>query len=227
MLNQNNLQPDTISKSPHIAAFDETAESRFDTIDPGVVLTYLIDTVSASALAHLAAQFDVAGYKGYKLATTDAERRAIIKDAIILKRRMGTPWAIRQALNSAGFGSEAVIVEGVGTSGNPAVDWAVFRIEIDLGDSVGISGIIEAEATRLINEYKNARSHLDSITYKTVVTDTLTIPVDADELNLEVSVAALDDSIVHVDFYYDDTEFYDGRLSYDEPKSESLEVIIS
>lgn len=223
----NNIQPNTIAKAPHIAAFDETTEARIETIDPGVVLTYLIDTVSASALSHLADQFDVAGYKGYKLATNDDERRAIIKQAIQLKRRMGTPWAIRQALNAAGFGSEAVIVENAGTTGIPSQDWAIFRIEIDLGDSVGISGIIEAEATRLINEYKNARSHLDSITYKTVVSDALVIPLDADELNVEVGVGDLTDALVYVEFYYDDTEYYDGRLSYDEYASESLEVIIS
>ena len=221
-----NIQPKSISKAPHVAAFDSLAETRLAALDPSVVITYLIDTVSASALPYLAETFDVMGYKGYRLATTDEQRREIIKQAIELKRRMGTAWAVRQALSAVGFGSEAVIVESCGTTGNPSIDWAIFRVEIDLGDSVGISGTLEDEATALINEYKNVRSHLDSITYKAVVSDTLVIPVDDDELLIDVATGAESDTLDYFDLYYDGSWSLDGTFNYDETKSEALEVII-
>lgn len=219
-----NIQPKSISGAQHIAAFDEMAENRLALIQSEPVITYLIDTVSASALPYLAEQFDVAGNKGYKQATTDAQRREIIRKAILLKRKLGTPWAIRQALTAVGYGSEATIVERVGT--DPLTGWAEFRIDIDLGDSVGISGTLEDEATALINEYKNARSHLTSINYKAIISDTLVVPVDDDILIVGLDSGDTTDTVPFTALLYDGTWFYNGGYNYDVSKNESMSVNI-
>lgn len=219
-----NVSPDSIAKAPHVAAFDDLFDKRLGDLPLDSVLVYLIDTVDASALPYLAEQFDVLGYKGYRLATTDAQRRAIIKKAIELKRYMGTVWAIRQALESVGFGAEAVIEEGVGTTGDPAVDWAIFRISIDLGDEAGISGTQEDELTRLINEYKNVRSHLESIAYKAVISDELQ-PQDG-ELTIDVDSGNESDALSYGTRYYDGTWACDGSINYDENTTETLEFQI-
>lgn len=65
----------------------------------------LIDTVPAQALPYLAEYFSVLGYDGWEYATTEAEQRALLKQAIELHRYKGTPWAVRTVVGKAGFGT--------------------------------------------------------------------------------------------------------------------------
>lgn len=216
-----NILPDSIRSAPHVAAFDDLAAKRLGDLPLDSVLTYLIDTVSSSALPYLAEQFDVMGYKGYRLAQTDADRREIIKKAIELKRHMGTVWAIKQALLAVGFGAEAELVEGVGAG---PTGWAVFRILIDLGDNQGISGTQEDELTALINQYKNARSHLESIAYKSVISDALVLPDDT--LNVTVDSGIESDTLEYQTAFYDGTWSLDGSINYDEMKNDVFAIQI-
>ncbi|WP_250435777.1 phage tail protein I [Caballeronia sp. ATUFL_F2_KS9A] len=66
------------------------------------------DTCPAALLPYLAAEVSV---DGWELAESDAARRALIKGAIQLHQKRGTPWAVREVIRRLGFG-EVTIVEG-------------------------------------------------------------------------------------------------------------------
>ncbi|UAY56273.1 phage tail protein I [Arachidicoccus terrestris] len=157
MTNNGSILADSIAHITHIAAFDLLMKSRFNNMQLDQLLVYIIDTVDASAIPYLAQQFDVLGYKGFRLANTDADKRNIIKRAIELHRYKGTLWAIREALVSIGYG-DAEITEHVGEH------WANFRVTIDLGEkSLGDAEV--QDIVKMINEYKNARSTLVDVSY--------------------------------------------------------------
>jgi phage tail P2-like protein len=155
---------------------DQNVEALYDLIDGlgsldlSPVIIYLIDRVSSEALPHLAEQFHVAGYEGWIQATTDLERRALIRTAIEKHRFKGTPGSIRIAL--AALSMEPIITEWFNY--DPVGDPFHFKVEvITSGREVdaALSDLIEY----LIFEYKNVRSVLDSLTFITGVTSPIPI----------------------------------------------------
>lgn len=129
---------------------------RMGTVDLTPLLIYLVDNVAASALPHLAEQFDVTGYEGWLQTTNTAERRALIKSAIAKHYYKGTPYAIRQALEDISI--TATIKEWFDYEGDPFH----FKVLIDLyaqGADADKVDLID----KLIREYKNVRSVLDGI----------------------------------------------------------------
>lgn len=200
---------DSLQAIEHVTAFDLLWKQRLSAIQADAVLVYIIDSVSAEALPFLAKQFDVDGEKGYSLATNDAERRAIIKQAIELKRYMGTVWAVKEAIRSVGYAG-AVLDEGI-DQGTPAIDWAKFRVEVDLGNSGGLNSNTAAELTRLINYYKNVRSHLLDISYITSVSDTLP-PLD-DIFNIGFENAPVTSSLQWIGRFADGTYLANGSIT--------------
>lgn len=203
-----NILADSISGIPHLAAFDAMVNARMNAIEVEAVLVYMIDTVSASALPVLARQFDVEGFRGYGLATTDEQRRQIIKQAIELKRYMGTVWAIKQAMQAVGY-MDATLIEGVDT-GDPDTDWARFKIESVLGDTIGVGGTVEADLAKLVREYKPARSFLEGISYVIAISDTLDEIQDA--LNILFEAPTLDEDLGYFARFADGTYIADGSI---------------
>lgn len=170
MTSNGSILADSIAHVSHLAAFDLLVKKRFTDIQLDALLVYLIDSVDADALPYLAEQFDVLGYKGLRLAVTEADQREIIKRSIELHRYKGTLWAVREALISIGFG-EAIIEEHVDDH------WAKFRITIDLGNRpLGLAEI--DELVKMVTEYKNARSHLADISYTLTFDDIVVITDD-------------------------------------------------
>lgn len=108
--------------------------------------------LSEPLLDMLAWQFHVDGYEAaYDL---EAKERMLLQ-SLMLHRRKGTPWAVRNALMAA-FGMDAGISEWFKYGGKPYF----FRAWLD------VSGLFwDQEATpkalRLIHEYKNVRSWLE------------------------------------------------------------------
>ncbi|WP_298438095.1 phage tail protein I [Geobacter sp.] len=129
---------------------------RMGTVDITPLLVYLVDNVAASALPHLAEQFHITGYEGWRLATTDAERRSVIGKAIDKHRFKGTRYAIQTALNSLGI--TCTIQEWFDYGGPPYH----FKVTLDV-----TSAEVSAETLILfdayIQEYKNVRSVLDTV----------------------------------------------------------------
>lgn len=213
MANNLPILADSVNNVPHVSAFDLLWAARLSAIELDQLLVYVIDTVTPTALPYLADQFDVAGEKGYRLATTDEQRRKLIKQAIELKRYIGTVWAVKEAMKSVGF-ADAVLDEGI-DEGTPAIDWAKFRILVDLGNDKGLpdaSGA--AELTSLINYYKNVRSELLDISYTFSMTDVLD-PL-RDEFDIFFAIPDDIEDLGWIGRFYDATYLYDGAINYNE-----------
>lgn len=203
----NTVIADSVKSIPHIAAWADNAEKYFTDYDYSKLFIYNVDTVDASFLPYLAEQFDILGHKGYNLATTEAEKREIIKRAIELHRYKGTPWAIMEALRSVGF-SNIIIREGIAAGYN---HWAKFGIEITPnGKALDDTGLADIYA--MVHEYKPARSFLVEVFRRADVADTITIT------NETFNVVVVDDitDVIQINssFYYDARENYDGTRDH-------------
>jgi phage tail P2-like protein len=206
-MNRDIVLANSIADLPHFAAFDLIAKKRLEAIQLDALLVYLIDTVSEEALSFLAEQFEVLGYKGMRLAATTQQKREVIKRAIELHRFKGTVWAVKEALKTIGY-PDAILTEHVqsGPGG-----WATFRIEIDAGNNP-ISAQAVDELVRMIDEYKNVRSHLVDISYKITFTpDSITLE---DESYENPAVTDTDDIFVGGDFKYNGAYTYNGDRNY-------------
>lgn len=203
MTNNGTILADSIAHLPHLQAFDLMVKKRYSEIELDKLLVYLIDTVDAAALPLLADQFDVLGYKGFRLAYTEADQREIIKKSIELHRYKGTLWAVRTALESIGFGF-AVITEHV--SGH----WARFRISIDLGTHP-LSEAEIADMIKMVYEYKNARSHLEDISFTVLFEDGIDITDSFEDGEASVDV---DDITFGGDFRHNGLFIRDGSRNY-------------
>lgn len=208
--NNDNILADSVARVPHIAAFDAVASSRMSSMELENVLVYVIDTVPSSALPYLARQFDIEGFSGYRLATTDEQKRAVIKQAIELKRYAGTVWSIKQAMLSVGY-VNSVITEGIDT-GDPDTDWARFRIDTVIGDTVGIDGTSQSNLAKLIKEYKPARSYLEGIGFELGIFDTFE-PV-SDDLNITYEAPSLDENLGHISRFHNGQFLRNGTQRY-------------
>lgn len=202
--NPPNILADSIAYLPDLAAFDLMFKDRLDNIGLENALVYLIDTVDASALPYLAKQFDVLGFKGLMLATTIQQTRDIIKQAIALHRYKGTPWAVRQALVSIGYG-DAVLTEGVEGY------WANFSISLELGGQpLGPNEI--NNIVGMVNEYKNTRSWLSAVEYSFALDDTL--GNSDDSFSLEPGFDNSDSLTVGAGRFHDGTYKHDGAIDH-------------
>jgi phage tail P2-like protein len=198
------ILPDSIAIFPHLLAFDLAFKRQLDKVPIENLLVYLIDRVPADSLPLLAKQFDVLGYKGMRLAQTEKDQRNLIKNALKLHRYVGTVWAIEEALKSIGF-SDVIITEGV--NGH----WAKFSVTIS-NDNVQITAAGYADIIAMINQYKNARSQLDSIRINIIVDDVLTFGDDVADVNDEIGV--LDNLYLNATLFYDGTGDYDGTYDH-------------
>ncbi len=81
---------------------------RIGNLDITPVLVYKIDEVIADALPHLAEQFHILGWEGWALAETEEARRELVRKAIALHRKRGTPWAVKEAVKLLGYDCEIV-----------------------------------------------------------------------------------------------------------------------
>lgn len=89
--------PSSLAKDPNYQALNRLLD-RVGDLDLTKLLIYWLDDVDASALPHLAKQFHVLGLEGWDYASTEAEKRALLKQAVELHRYKGTPWAVRQGI---------------------------------------------------------------------------------------------------------------------------------
>ena len=158
---------------PHLKAFETMAEQRFSAIDLSVVAMYFIPLAPAAALPYLAEQLDVLGWKGWLFATTDDQKRDLLKKAVELHKKKGTPWAIREALISVGYlGADIIPQAGVVHDGTIFYDgsetyaggfWANFLVRVHVPQAYTETAEDIETATRIIREYKNERSYLTAI----------------------------------------------------------------
>lgn len=152
--------PPPLASAARFQALGQIA-SRLNALALTPVLVYLIDTVDASALPHLADQFRVLG-EGWQFARDDGERRALIKRAIEIKRHRGTPWAIDQVLAILKLSGE---LQEWFQYGGKAYH---FKVNVNLAER-GIDEATYAALVALIAKYKNVRSTLESLSVMSIV----------------------------------------------------------
>lgn len=70
---------------------------------PKCAVIMLTHIVPAASLEFLADHFSLFG-DGWQFATTDIDKRQLIKEAIAIHRHKGTPWAIKRVLHLLGYG---------------------------------------------------------------------------------------------------------------------------
>jgi len=94
------IQP-SLAQDANLVALARLPE-RITYLDVSPVVTHDIDRVPASALPHLADQFHMRHTVAWRRATTDAERRALVKAGIVRHRIKGTLAGFRLAAKDAG-----------------------------------------------------------------------------------------------------------------------------
>lgn len=161
------LLPGSIS-NPTFLAYEAVVD-RIGSLDLAIVDVYNIDTVPEAALFDLADQFNVLGIRGWTLTETVEQKRNLVKEAIQLHQKAGTPIAIKRAMALVGY-PDTTITE------NPSNRYDGTR-QYDgswLYDGAGFGGFIvtlDPERSQvssdevnlivqLINEWKNKRSYL-------------------------------------------------------------------
>ncbi len=204
MTNNGTILNDSIAHLQHLQAFDLAVKKRFSELELDKLLIYLIDTVDASALPYLAEQFDVLGYKGFRLAHNEADQRAIIKKSIELHRFKGTLWAVEEAIKAIGYG-DAIIEERVD-------HWSDFRITLDIATHQ-LSAAELADLIEMVNAYKNARSHLIDVSFTIAFTDD-EIEVTDDEFTDGQASTDLDDITFGGEFRHNGVHLRDGSSNY-------------
>lgn len=134
----------------NLKIFDEICEERFKKLDIDCVLISIIDNLPPSALPHLAEQYHIMGNEGWLQATTDSEKRELIKSAIKIHRHKGTKFALLElfrTLNLKGF-----VNEWFEYGGNP------YHFKVRFDTDKFFEEKFEQEVLDLIYENKNVRS---------------------------------------------------------------------
>lgn len=195
----------------------EAVQSRMSDIPLAQGIVYDFENVDASALAHLGEQFHVMGAEGWRLATTDEQKRALLARAVALHRHKGTPWAIREALKAVGF-NDLEIAERLpsnhydgslafsGSDVYAAYGWAQFRVTADAGDDQPITAEQTALIVETVTAWKPARSHLVDVQHRASATDHIAVS----EIEQHAGV------LTHEDRHLWGHRFYDGSLHFNE-----------
>ncbi len=163
----------SIADNEVVRAFSEFLADRWGDWDLSPFMAYLVDICAPSVLPYLADQFDIDGLRGFKMATTEQQRRDLIKQSIALHKYLGTPWAIREACRTVGF-PIINIDEGVtAIPGGPESpeDWARFSVLIETEDSRPITAEEARQLRLFIDFYKNERSHLVELGFNQTLSD--------------------------------------------------------
>ena len=193
---------DSIGYLPEPQAWFTTLKAELGEIDLSKLLVYLIDSVDVSALPHLGAQFDVLGYKGFKMAQDEAGQREILKRAIELHKFKGTEWAILQALQSIGF-SNAELIKGYD-------HWAKFGLLIT-SENLTLTPAAFDDITAMVKEYKRAVCVLEEIRITIIATDSLT---SDDTAYVNIQILAVDRLTLSESLKYDGSGEFDGTHNF-------------
>ena len=177
----------SVANIDHIRIFDEMVEQRCVDFPVDVVMTYMMQILTVTALPTMATDFGVNGLGGFELTTTEAEKRSMLANAIQRRKRIGTIGALRDAIMELGY-SQPIIIEGAASlpwvydgsySFNGNIDfqggnngWATFMVILPEAELVSLTQAQVDELVAYINHYKNARSKLVGLGYFTTIPPT-------------------------------------------------------
>lgn len=208
--------PDIIATDARLSALADLS-ARLETLPADKVLTHLVDRVDERLLPTLAWGWHVTDLEGWRLADTPDKRRQLLRRAIDLHRKKGTPWAIKQALHAAGFGAQSRLTEGramrrydgtIFADGSEIYgghSWAEYQIEVDLGETAALDAATPALVSALAREWAPVSRHLTRLAWRADVADT------AASSEAQTTVAAWSGESLRPWRRY-----YDGSLRYDQ-----------
>ncbi len=137
----------------------ETLAARLSGLNLAPSVLYDFDHVDASALIHLAEQFNVLGDAGWDMANTEAKKRALLKEAVALHRIKGTPYAVKRSLELLGV--NATVTEWFQTT--PKGQPYTFILDAQVTDQPAGAPAIDAARTdqikRVVSFWKPASRH--------------------------------------------------------------------
>lgn len=148
------LAPDVLALDARFGPLAE-ATARLEALPLDGLLTYLIDTVPAAWLPELGRQLHIMPLEGWQFATTDAERRALVRESIALHRKKGTPWAIKRALAISGIEAELAEWWQQAPAGAPFT----FTVDIAAGQPAAREPAAFEAAQRHVDEWKPVSRH--------------------------------------------------------------------
>ena len=106
------ILPPSLASDERSIVIDKLTK-RFSRLDRSKLILYLFDQTEQSAIIHLAEQLSLFG-DGWELAESEEAQRNLLKSAIRIHKRKGTPWAIREVFRALGLG-EIELIEGTGS----------------------------------------------------------------------------------------------------------------
>lgn len=205
------ILPARFRNAPHLAAFEQIWHDRVESIDISLFMMNLVDACSYKGLPYLAEQFGILTLRSWKLATSDDERRQLIKDAIATRASYGTVAAVKAAIASLGF-DPAHLVERCGT--DPVTGWAEFKIAFDASEITLLDGPMLDLLYQLIVDSKPARCKFLGLEYSaTDLVDTLS-PTDIVDAGVGADIV---DALPLPGLKYDGAKKYDGSQKYRSP----------
>ncbi len=163
MSNFIDLLPHNLQSDETIKQFAEVLENEIVTLDniiSQLTIYANIDTLNEAYIDAMADAFHITHNEGYQFADTLDKKRSLVKNAISLHKHKGTLYSIRQVLDTLDL--KGNILEWFEYDGEPYH----FKLDIDLSDGVSFETVNKLIA--LINEFKNARSHLERILFNIV-----------------------------------------------------------
>ncbi|MDQ7104219.1 phage tail protein I [Serratia sp. MF2] len=154
------LLPNSINKDKKIIAAAKALDERFSFLHTSIDFVLLwarIDNMDENLLNTLAWQLALLEEPAWALAESLIAKRAVIRGALELHRRKGTPASIREIIRLLGFG-EVELIEGTEN------EWAEYDVKLK-------SAITNEQGDTLSRALKNfapARCHLHELTYEAV-----------------------------------------------------------
>ncbi|MCS7317341.1 MAG: phage tail protein [Candidatus Dojkabacteria bacterium] len=167
--------------------FEQPLQDLINKISSNIIYSN-IENINENLLDILAIQFNV---DGYDLATNIEEKRNIIKKSILLHKHKGTPFSIKESIKALGYydcqifqDKQPILYNGQYYYDNSFIysdttRWALFDVIVDIGETKSLTSTTINKLINLINQYKNERSHLNDLSFKSTLFDNFDNFVDS------------------------------------------------
>lgn len=172
--------PAPIQNNEHLLALARSISDEIETYPSEVFLTFLMQITPTEGLTAMATDLGVNGIGGFAQAATEQERRDVLQNAIRTRSKVGTPWALKQAIQTLGY-SEPILIEGAadapvvyngGNNYNGILQyqggnggWATFTVILPEAELVSLTQSEIDLLVKYVNHWKRACTKLIGIGY--------------------------------------------------------------
>jgi hypothetical protein len=172
--------PAPIQNNDHLKFLAQSITDELATIPVESVMTFMMGILEETALTTMASDLGVNGVGGFAQASTEAERREVLFNAIKTRKRIGTVGALQDAVMTLGY-SEPIIIEGAadapvtyngGNNYNGVIQyqggnggWATFVVVLPEAELIGLTATEIDQLVQYVNHWKRASTKLIGIGY--------------------------------------------------------------